>query len=139
MPSHSDTTLVAVDIGNSRIKLGRFQSLTAALPAPLQTLDLPLANRDGEFNEAQFEKWCESTVTGDALWWISSVHSGARDRFLEHVPGIAKQLKRNWSLHSIANEEVPLRIDVDLPERGSADGGASGEPAAASGASGHRH
>jgi type III pantothenate kinase len=119
MPSHDRATLVAVDIGNTRIKLGRFQgeSSTTSLPAPEQTFELPLDNRHGDFDRAKLEVWCESSVKGDASWWISSVHSGARDRFLEVVLQLAGQLERNWSLHSIANDEVPLRLEVDFPER----------------------
>jgi type III pantothenate kinase len=119
MPGHDHTTLVAVDIGNTRIKLGQFQgeSSTASLPVPAQTLELPLENRDGDFDGAQLEAWCESNVTGDAMWWISSVHNGAAVRCLEVVRRLAGQLERDWSLHKIANEEVPLRLEVDLPER----------------------
>jgi type III pantothenate kinase len=119
MPSHDHTTLVAVDIGNTRIKLGRFQGEFSAisLPVPAQTLEFPLANREGDFDGAKLEAWCESNVTGDATWWISSVHSGARDRFLGVVRRLAGQLGRGWSLYSIANDEVPLRLEVAFPER----------------------
>jgi type III pantothenate kinase len=119
MPSHHHATLVAVDIGNTRIKLGQFQagSSAASLPVPAQTLELPLANREGDFDGAKLEAWCESNAKADATWWISSVHNGARDRFLGVVRRIAGQLERDWSLHAITNEEVPLDVEVDFPER----------------------
>ncbi len=119
MPSHSDTTLIAVDVGNTRIKLGRFQgvSSTDSLPVPAQTLELSLQSREGDFDAAQLERWCESTVTSDASWWISSVHNRASDRFLGVVGRLAERLERNWALHRITNQEVPLRLEVDFPER----------------------
>jgi type III pantothenate kinase len=119
MPNCDDTTLIAVDIGNTRIKLGRFQAehSAAALPSPAQLFELPLQKREGDFDDAQFGAWCASNVTGDAAWWISSVHNGARDRFLEVVRRLAGKVKCNWSLQKIANEDVPLRLDVDFPDR----------------------
>jgi type III pantothenate kinase len=119
MPGHHETTVVAVDIGNTRIKLGQFHGdlSIASLPVPAQTLELPLANREGDFKSAQLATWCESNVSRDASWWISSVHGGARDRFVEIARRQATQLERNWLLHSIANQDVPLRIEVDFPER----------------------
>jgi type III pantothenate kinase len=119
MPGHDHPTLVAVDIGNTRIKLGTFPrgSSPASLAAPAQTFELPLRSREGDFDGAPLEVWCESNVTGDAAWWISSVHNGARDRFLEVERRLAEPLERNWSLHRIANEDVPLRLEVDFPER----------------------
>jgi type III pantothenate kinase len=118
-PSHIEKSLLAVDIGNSRIKLGLFSCVAsdASLPVPTQTLELPLENRDGDFAGAALEAWCEANVKGDAAWWISSVHSGAIARWLGVVTRIARQQNRNWSLRPIANSDVPLAIEVDFPER----------------------
>ncbi|HEY3393251.1 MAG TPA: type III pantothenate kinase [Lacipirellulaceae bacterium] len=118
-PSHFEKTLLAVDIGNSRIKLGLFSgdASTAPLPVPMQTLELPLENRDGDFDAPPLEAWCEANLKGDATWWISSVHSGAAVRWLGAVRRIAKQQDYNWSLRPIANDNVPMTIEVDFPER----------------------
>ena len=65
--------LVAVDIGNSRIKLGRFGPVTGprsggaatrSLPEPVDTLDLPLTNRTGEFDSAPLARWCSAADVG---------------------------------------------------------------------------
>jgi type III pantothenate kinase len=119
MPSHAETTLIAVDIGNSRIKLGRFELPVASLslPVPMQTFDLPLENRDGDFDVAALETWCGANVQSDAAWWISSVHSGAIARLTGVVTRIARQQHRNWALRPIASADVPLAIEVDFPER----------------------
>jgi type III pantothenate kinase len=119
MPSQIEQTLIAVDIGNSRIKLGRFdpQSSLTSLPVPAETLELPLENRDGDFDSTQLDAWCEAHVNQRATWWISSVHSGAMVRWLGVVRCLARQSQRTWSLLPIANEDVPLAIEVDFPER----------------------
>jgi type III pantothenate kinase len=119
VPTHFEKTLIAVDIGNSRIKLGLFSgdASTASLPAPTQTLELPLTSRDGDFDAPPLEAWCEANLKGDAACWISSVHSGASEHWLEVVKRIARQLDRNWLLRPIANKDVPLAIEVDFPER----------------------
>jgi type III pantothenate kinase len=118
-PSQFERTLVAVDIGNSRIKLGLFSAdaSTASLPVPKQTLELPLTSRDGDFDAPPIEAWCEANLKSDAVWWISSVHSGAREHWLQVVKRIARQLDRDWLLRPIANEDVPLAVEVDFPER----------------------
>jgi hypothetical protein len=57
MTDTSEMTLIAVDIGNSRMKLGRFtrgrnQSAlgTTELPAPESTIDLAIDHATGGFN-----------------------------------------------------------------------------------------
>jgi type III pantothenate kinase len=123
MPSELKQTLIAVDIGNSRLKLGLFAgavsaaSPPASLPVPVQTLELPLENRDGDFDGAALEAWCDANVQGAAAWWIASVHHGASVRWLRIVKQIARQLNRNWSQRPISNADVPLAIEVDFPER----------------------
>jgi type III pantothenate kinase len=113
------TILVAVDIGNTRIKIGSFQGKlsTKSLPTPSPTLELSLVSREGDFSAEQLETWCESNVTGDASWWISSVHGGARNRFVGIVRQLATRLERNWSQYEIANKDVPLHLGVDFPEK----------------------
>jgi type III pantothenate kinase len=117
--SHVERALLAVDIGNSRIKLGLFSNVASAasLPVPMQTLELPLENRDGDFDRAALEAWCDANLKVDAAWWIASVHSGAAERWLGIVKRIAKQHDRDWSLRRIVNDDVPLAIEVDFPER----------------------
>jgi type III pantothenate kinase len=118
MPGHTDTVLVAVDIGNSRIKVGRFEGELprTSLPVPAQTLEVPLENREGDFDATLLEAWCKTNVNGDAAWWISSVHSGASVRLLGVVRRLARQTGRNWSPRPITSRDVPLAVEVDFPE-----------------------
>jgi type III pantothenate kinase len=115
--------LIAVDIGNSRIKLGRFDRKPSrelpqpTLPHPTATLELPLANRAGDFDTAALEHWCGSELGVDADWLISSVHRGATEQLIKAVAALGKQLGRNWPLKQITFTEVPLVVEVDAPER----------------------
>ena len=110
--------LIAVDIGNSRIKLGLFERGvdSAELPVPLETLELPLAHPAGEFEEKSLARWCETCIAGDALWRISSVHRGATERFIA-AAAAAKLAGHEWTLRQIAHREVPMTAEVDYPDR----------------------
>jgi len=112
-------TLVASDIGNSRIKLGRFDRgpKMPELPQPTATLELPLTSKAGDFNAAPLAAWCDSELGLDADWLISSVHRGATDQLITAVTSLGKQIGHAWPLRQIAFEEVPLVVEVDAPER----------------------
>ncbi|MGD9635994.1 MAG: type III pantothenate kinase, partial [Pirellulales bacterium] len=113
------TTLVAVDIGNSRIKLGRFERGSAArgLPEPAATIELPLTNQAGEFDRAGFESWCRANVAGDAAWLASSVHRGASEQLAAAVAAISRDMGRNWTVRQVTFIDVPLVVEVDAPDR----------------------
>jgi type III pantothenate kinase len=115
----SSATLIAVDIGNSRIKLGRFQRTPPSrdLPEPSATLELPLQNRAGDFNTHSLAAWCRGEQLGDADWLASSVHRGAAERLSEAVAALSTELARNWPVRQIAFLDVPLVVEVDQPER----------------------
>jgi type III pantothenate kinase len=111
--------LVAVDIGNSRIKLGRFGPVTGprsggaatrSLPEPVDTLDLPLTNRAGEFDSAPLARWCSAADVGNATWLVASVHRGAAERLTAAVGALTK-------LKLLTYRDVPLTLAVDTPER----------------------
>jgi type III pantothenate kinase len=122
--------LVAVDIGNSWIKLGRFDrndqsppttlggpGSRAALPEPTLTLELPLANRSGDFDSQRLSAWCLENVKVEATWLVSSVHRGAAKR-LAHIVSNFKSLASTESpYHALTYRDVPLALEVDLPER----------------------
>ena len=113
------TTLIAVDIGNSRIKLGRFDRTASPreLPEATATLELPLTSKSGDFDFAPLSAWCGREVTGDAAWLLSSVHRGATEKLIAAAAALATQLGRQWPLRQIAFIDVPLVVEVDAPER----------------------
>jgi type III pantothenate kinase len=122
--------LIAVDVGNSRIKLGRFGSTGALprgrtasvvttgrlLPEPIDTLELPLTNRAGEFDAKQLAAWCDTGILDVTAWLVSSVHRGAAERFAEAVGSLAKTRKAAWPLRLLNFRDVPLVIAIEAPE-----------------------
>lgn len=112
-------TLVAVDIGNSRVKIGRFDRGDSRhdLPEPTATLELPLTNRAGDFDAASLANWCRRELPGDAAWLLSSVHRGATERLTAAAAALAIELDRAWPQRQIAFADVPLVVEVDAPER----------------------
>ena len=121
-------TLVAVDIGNSRIKLGRFARArkvdSRSLPAPQETFEMPLTNRDGDFDAPLLAAWCcdgegidGAGIDGAAQWWISSVHRGAAERLVAALAAIGSEADRCWSVRHVGHKDIPLAIDVEAPQR----------------------
>jgi type III pantothenate kinase len=115
----SPPTLVAVDVGNSRIKLGRFDrtASTRELPAPTATLELTLTSAAGNFNAQQFVAWCDKQLAGDADWLISSVHRGACEQLVATASELGQKLGRTWNVRQLRFADVPLVVEVDSPER----------------------
>ena len=77
--------LIAVDIGNSRLKVGRFElhsALRSPLPEPVETLTLPIVNKTGEFDAGRFRAWCDEHVDERARLLVASVHRGATSRLM---------------------------------------------------------
>lgn len=112
-------TLVAADIGNTRIKLGRFDRAAPSreLPAPTTTLELPLLNRDGDFDAARLSTWCSVELAENADWLISSVHRGAAAQLITAATELGARLSRIWTVRQIGFADVPLVVEVDAPER----------------------
>jgi type III pantothenate kinase len=113
------TTLIAVDIGNSRIKLGQFDRAASPreLPEPIATLELPLTGKSGDFDSAPLAAWCGREVAGDVAWLVSSVHRGATERLIAASAALGKQLGRQWPIRQLTFIDVPLVVEVDAPER----------------------
>jgi type III pantothenate kinase len=118
MPGQS-ATLVAVDIGNSRIKLGQFDAArrSAQILLPAEPLELTVAHRTGEFDLELFDAWCRKHAAGEAIWRLSSVHRRATERLTAAASTTSKRLGYRWKLHQIAHREVPLATELDQPER----------------------
>lgn len=122
MPPHEFTQdLIAVDIGNSWIKLGRFGGSfapdPATLPEPTATLELPLTNRAGQFDRQRLAAWCGENCSGGATWRVGSVHRGAAEILASVVDDVRVSTSAEQSFHLLTYRDVPLAIDVDSPER----------------------
>jgi type III pantothenate kinase len=130
--SNTQAQLVAVDIGNSRMKLGQFTRearLTNVpkhaacsqpdlpLPEPVATFELPVAHDTGQFDLVLLSKWCEANLSADVLWSIGSVHRGAATLLATTIAEWARQLRVAWSAHRLEHTDVPMAVRVDEPAR----------------------
>ncbi len=101
--------LVAVDVGNSRMKLGLFDRATpAGLPEPRRTLhltgDAPELNR---VSQGLLEQ-----IPGAVSWWIGSVNRPLSSRLTDwlhlHRPDDRVTL--------LASGDLPLRVALERPD-----------------------
>jgi type III pantothenate kinase len=91
---------VAVDVGNSRMKLGLFECAPAeGLPAPCRTLDLPALGAD----LAAVAAWLSPREASEIAWYIGSVHRAASTRLVD------------WLQSYNAQPPMTLLASIDLP------------------------
>jgi type III pantothenate kinase len=126
MPLSAAPFLIAVDIGNSRIKLRKrgaelFSAAAAGEAAsPIsseKSSDLFFAFDRSGFDVGRLAEWCKENVGGDATWLVSSVHRGAAEEFAAAVADIAVRLNRHWPLRMLNYRDVPMPLRLDEPER----------------------
>lgn len=92
--------LVAVDIGNARLKLGLFSSGPAAgLPEPLASLQVAGVEPDLQ----RIGPWLSEAAQGDLSWWIGSVNRPTATRLID------------WLRHECPADRVTLLAAGDLP------------------------
>jgi type III pantothenate kinase len=124
--------LMAVDIGNSRIKLGRFQRECSGendagrdvrprdeplLPKPTATFDLPIRHDTGEFDSSRLVAWCDEHLSGGTVWRVASVHRGAAARLCAVLTDWATESGKDCLIRQLTYRDVPLAIRVEEPAR----------------------
>jgi pantothenate kinase type III len=113
-------TVVAVDVGNSQIKLGQFANRGAddqSLPEPLATLELPLSSVDALFDVIALSKWCTQHLSPETTWLIGSVNRKAGELLSVTVSDWARQLELAWSVRLLTYRDLPIEVRVDEPAR----------------------
>src|SRR5690349_18631807 len=103
-------SIIAVDVGNSRIKLGRFDGVVTRdeLPRPTETFDLESVSGDtNDFTAAA--QWCHDQ-NASAIW-LASVNRPAAQRLRESLAKI------NAPMHELTHANLPLEVRLDEPER----------------------
>ncbi len=105
--------LIAVDIGNSRAKLGQFHHECSnespagggvhlgndpLLPEPVATFDLLIRHDTGEFDSPRLLAWCNEHLSGTLAEW-------------------SKETNRTCPIHQLTYRDLPLPIRVDEPAR----------------------
>lgn len=106
--------LVAVDIGNSRIKFGLFETLAgdalqgpASLPLPARTLEIDPRRQDF----AALEEWLAPIRPSEASWWVASVQRSFTSRLLT-------RLRDSSALQVLllSAADLPLRVELPRPD-----------------------
>jgi type III pantothenate kinase len=102
--------LIAVDVGNSRVKLGLFERPSADgsdLPAPARTLDLvPGA---GAFD--RIPAWLAGKASADFDWWIGSVQRNTSSNLVDWLrSGNAERIRL------LTSRDLPLKVEVPRPD-----------------------
>ncbi|HEY2883093.1 MAG TPA: type III pantothenate kinase [Pirellulales bacterium] len=121
--------LIAVDIGNTRIKLGLFGGQHATLPqaeTPIRQLDLPkpvaiLALPALDWDEHQLRSWLNSDITGaikaaganEIQWWIASVNRPAAAKLTQWIASNSP----NARVRILAHSDLPITAAVEHPDR----------------------
>ncbi|HUT11886.1 MAG TPA: type III pantothenate kinase [Thermoguttaceae bacterium] len=101
--------LIAVDIGNARTKLGRFDGPAGdGLPEPVSTFTFddrqPQWDRLGE--------WLESIPPRDVPWWIGSVNRPATTQLLDWL----RTHRQDDPLTLLAADDLPITAAVERPD-----------------------
>jgi type III pantothenate kinase len=117
--------LIAVDIGNSRMKIGRFSHAHSAtdahandeLPQPDQTLSLAIDSAQGEFDAAALHAYCREHVASGTPWYVANVNRPAGDRFTAEVSSWAAESRLTYPIRQISFRDVPIAINVEEPSR----------------------
>lgn len=103
----SSFPLVAVDVGNSRVKLGLFESLDGphGLPEPAATLTLT-----SDLDPLQLGEWLRRSA--EANWLIASVQRATSAALVDRL-----QAANVHNVRHLVAADLPLTINVPEPER----------------------
>jgi type III pantothenate kinase len=103
--------LLAVDVGNSRIKLGLFEHAAAddRLPKPSRTLLIDAR----EWDPVEIALWLAPFAPGSFRWYLASVNDKAASRLTHWLAG---ESDRTF-VKKLTHEDLPLVADVERPER----------------------
>ena len=98
--------IIVVDIGNSAIKLAiahRNSRGQIGLESKLHWLH-------GDFSAAELDRWAPKD---EAHWCIASVHQGKTESLLQWIA----KFRPEQPFSELAYTDLPLRIEVDAPQR----------------------
>ena len=103
------SSLIAVDIGNARIKLGLFIGDCAeGLPEPERTL--PLQGNAPELDE--IGTWLGAEAAGPCTWQIASVNRPSATRLIDWI----EQHRSGDRITLLASGDLPLEVRLERPD-----------------------
>lgn len=111
-------SLVAVDIGNSRLKLGRFDRETGAragLPEPAETLAISLAEARGTFDVAELADWLSEYVAPATPIVIGSVSKPITESLIQFLGEFDDGAWNN--VRQLAGKDFAIENRTEQPER----------------------
>jgi type III pantothenate kinase len=101
--------LIAVDVGNSRIKLGWFEdALANDFPLPDRTLRLTLDTLDW----TELDKWLGGASSTDLDWRLGSVNRAAQSRLIDWL----RECGAIANTMLLAAGDLPLRVELPRPD-----------------------
>ncbi len=101
--------LIAADVGNRRVKLGRFEPIVAqGLPTPAGTLSV--AGEAADF--PQIGQWLSDTGPRRASWWISSVNRPTASRLIDWI----RSEQPDAPITLLASGDLPLVVGLNRPD-----------------------
>ncbi|MFP6658264.1 MAG: type III pantothenate kinase [Pirellulales bacterium] len=105
--------IIAAEIGNSRIKLGQFDTApdAASLPRPSRTLALDVEHWD----PVEIALWLAPAEPGKLHWCLSSVHRAAADRLAAWLAG------ERADTTLLAHDDLPLFVGLPAPDKAGID------------------
>jgi type III pantothenate kinase len=109
------TPLIAIDIGNSRVKLGLFDAAPAAgqLPLPSRVLDL----QADEWDDAQITAWLPAAPIWPE-WRLASVNRPAAARLLAWIDRDCRTPAGTPpAVRVLAATDLPIAVGIEHPER----------------------
>ncbi|MBN2578230.1 MAG: type III pantothenate kinase [Pirellulales bacterium] len=102
-------SLIAIDVGNARVKLGRFGSIPdAGLPEPMAVLPL-----DGEAPDWDaIQAWLGSEATAPPRWSIASVSRPTAGRLLDWL----REHRPDDPVALLSTADLPLEVRLPRPD-----------------------
>lgn len=122
-PANDAANLVAVDIGNSQMKLGVFAAAATdgadvlSLPEPLATFELSIDHATGQFDDSRLADWCTEQQLASAHWRIGSVHRGAAERLVARISTKFSPSANAPPPQLLKYQNIPIRVRTDTPAR----------------------
>jgi type III pantothenate kinase len=110
---------VAVDIGNSRIKIGRFnRASNSPLPQPTSILDLSITDHaTAQFDSATLGDWCRANISNTTECLIGTVHRTAGQKLVAAINDWSTRTQIQCPTRILSFRDVPLQISVEEPDR----------------------
>jgi type III pantothenate kinase len=109
MSASTIVPLVAVDVGNSRVKLGLFTSVDE-LPLPLPASTLDISPSPDQFE--QIRAWLGSLSVAQPAWWIGSVQREVAGHLVAWLRDACVP-----RITMLASGDLPLVVSLDRPDK----------------------